>query len=968
MSASHSQNVLITNALSAYLTYSLQAALHFKEKLDCYRSLNRLASVSDQSSERLQELVQYLQEVVSRSMSLHALATRLAVIERLKNSISWSLLAETPSSRRGYSYSLCKLSADFLRFSHISEDNRNQGLTKDWMFASYLSAMLSTATMSKLPFNLPAPLAASAVHDVIESKQYLYQYILDVLKSSTVVVSVGARSASAYYQNKFDVLQAVKHKVTTLGAEAASLQAPSDVRLQALHDLQCRVIESTLARLCGLEAQRAEIQHKCDSICARCDRINLLRKRTDELMSAMTACEGVFTSAPPNCSTLLHEQYLVLCAERDSLLDVVQDVCAVERLSIPEDRSSVMADLSATAGQLLERVHVLRVEAERTMRACKLAAFYTAGATRAAKQSSRTPSHQKIAECWERAAMAVSAECYTTLSSKSAPGRHLEFVALAEGVFASAVTCHTQWERAVQRRDDKLADFWQRARERAWEVGCEALEGIQADARLDSTGAQGIVDAVDHASGAQELLAQHAPDPISLVEVDLRLLLADMLVTYHGLQKNTPAHRIYLRNAIELALEVTLTLHQPAAPAWPGGSPVVPVSKHVHNVLQCATRTLRTLYHLSTTLSSGPGASKASNDHNAPWLRVTSQITFLMSELRSNDGNGDAVAELQRMYLTDLIVWRLEAHLMSRDVEALWFELLASTERSAPHLCKTAGFQLEPDSSAITALRQGLADAIESEITVASADAAQWLQTHWPQERRGRPALGPCTTSQTTAVNSVMDAYRAAVHWKQRALQEATDWRARELLNELCERWCALGEYRRMWAVFCEECPGSADANETRDLEHALKSLGQSRETAVRAIELALRAVQTGNGRAHSLCTTVCADLKILTSQARTNNVYRGYYGSYSDFKRTKLAVETMLTCADHHLRSAEAELNGRRDVAEAWRTAAQTRETSLDRNYREDQMSKMLRSGYDDVLQRADAQAAQARQAEGTA
>jgi hypothetical protein len=559
--------------------------------------------------------------------------------------------------------------------------------------------------------------------------------------------------------------------------------------------------------------------------------------------------------------------------------------------------------------------------------------------------------------------MAVSAECDTTLSGKSAPGRHLEFVALAEGVFTSAVTCHTQWERAVKRRDDRLADFWQRARERAWEVGCEALEGIQANARLDSTGAQGIVDAVDHASCAQELLAQHAPDPISLVEVDLRLLLADMLVTYRGLQKkNTPPHRMYIRNATELALEVQLTLHQPAAPNWPGGSPVVPVSKHVQDVLSWAARTLRSLYDLSKTVSLGPEASVVSDEANSPWQRATHQIRLLLTQLSSIDADGNAAVMFQRMFIADLIIKKLEAHLMSRGVDALWFEILASTEGSAPHLCKISGFQLEPDSSAITALRQGLADAIELELSAASADAAQWLQTQWPRERRGHPVLLPCTAKQTKAICSIMEAVQTAVHWKQRALQEAADKHVCEHLNELCERWCALGEYRRVFAIFSAEQRRSADASETRDLEHALQSLGKSRETAIRAMDLALRALQAGNAAAHSLCTTVCADLKVLTSQTRTTNVYRGYYGRCSDFKRAKLAVDTVLTCADHILRCAEAVLNGRRDVADAWRTAAQTRGTALDRRC---EVSEMLRYGFEKVLQRADAQAAQARRAE---
>jgi hypothetical protein len=382
-------------------------------------------------------------------------------------------------------------------------------------------------------------------------------------------------------------------------------------------------------------------------------------------------------------------------------------------------------------------------------------------------------------------------------------------------------------------------------------------------------------------------------------------------------------------------------------------------------VLQWASRTLSALHGLSKKVSTESSAGVL-QDHRL-WQGSTRQITLLLSSLKPSSVDKDESVALQRMYIADLKIQSLHASWKSQGVEALWYELLADAMESAAGLGETSSRQNETVSPAVTSLRQSLVAAIEAELRSASDRAPQWLQTHWPPDRRGQEAPGASTAKHTKAISGLIADYRTAAQWKQRA-QDTADPRAREHLGELCKRWLALADYRVQWAVYCEENRQEGDSSGTDNFEGAyLKSLGQSREMAVKAIDLALRSLQAGNEAAYSFCMTACADLKVLTSQSPKSNVYHGYFGKCADFKKAKIVVDIMLTCADHLLKAAEAKLNGRHVVASAWRTAAQTRETALARGSGDDDASKMLRSDWQKILQRADTQAQQARKAEET-
>jgi hypothetical protein len=126
-----------------------------------------------------------------------------------------------------------------------------------------------------------------------------------------------------------------------------------------------------------------------------------------------------------------------------------------------------------------------------------------------------TKYHQKIVACLEKAVTVAS------------PREADQYVQLAEGIFASAVTCNAQWERAVESRDDKLADFWQRARERAWEVGC-AVDG----GNYSRTGPiPKVVQAVHLAQCAQTLQQQQPASPLHQAEVNISFQACELLLT-----------------------------------------------------------------------------------------------------------------------------------------------------------------------------------------------------------------------------------------------------------------------------------------------------------------------------------------------------------------------------------------------------------------------------------------------------
>jgi hypothetical protein len=258
----------------------------------------------------------------------------------------------------------------------------------------------------------------------------------------------------------------------------------------------------------------------------------------------------------------------------------------------------------------------------------------------------------------------------------------------------------------------------------------------------------------------------------------------------------------------------------------------------------------------------------------------------------------------------------------------------------------------------IVQLRLQFARALEAEATAVSAEIAQSLQSKWPLESR------PFSVVTTQAANNpvvdpavvkVVSAYQSAILWKQQAAEAATNTALRRHLEDGSACWAALADHRLKWAEHCEH-----EKVESLSLygRKGLKKRGKARKLTVKAMEAGLRALQSGDTQAHTKCLQVCKDLSLLNKQiwcmytaaktARPGNI-----------ELTIHAMGQILFFADHTIRAVRAGLDGKAEVAAAWQAVADTRDKAL---VRSSEYDLTLRCGCEEVSQRADELAEQAR------
>jgi hypothetical protein len=595
---------------------------------------------------------------------------------------------------------------------------------------------------------------------------------------------------------------------------------------------------------------------------------------------------------------------------------------------------SAVQQLSATAGRVRKVAQRLDKEIATLVRIMTLAAFYTAEAEKAALRRPYTKFHQRITECWQKAADAAVRRITDDNPTRSWEAAHGHYAALAEGIFASAVTCHTQWEHAVQRRDDKLADFWQRARERAWAVGCEAFEagGFSASG---SCAAENVYCAVEAASRVQELRAQTAAQPLAGVEADLHLLLAEVFITASRAVYAPPPSND-LEQSVKLALNATAMLSLQL-----GGA----VGEDAREVLDWITCSLGKLQQLSGGVSG----------EDSKFAVVTSLIKEIIEHLQREEGF-DSRELAQRMFLADLHILKLQAHCKGNAATAWWCGLLASTTASASE-----------SSSPLAApgcVRWLLARALEEELAENDTATSAFLRTQWPHSRRGVAVVEECRAELAQVVADIVAAYRYALQWERRAAEEREPT-LRDHLEEGSTRWAALAQFRLERAEYVEWRKAEGGST-TVWMDRSLMVRGEGRKLVVEVMDAGLRALQTENIDAHQLCKKVCANLEVVTTGDRF--VFEAYQGDRYAMPCAERVVKEILTCADHYLRAVEAELAGRRSIAVAWRHAAQLRDQVLDRSQALYDLREMLRYDADAELQRADALAAQALKMQETA
>jgi hypothetical protein len=388
-----------------------------------------------------------------------------------------------------------KLSANFLRLSGDSMKNCDVELTRDLRFAAHLS---DTAAMA------PPKWAGAKftkyektdhqLSDTIATKLVVCQYISDILREFPAITDSLDLVVLHYHTRTVNLLK-MQQMLPVLKRELSSLSSPADPRLLSLHEWQHDLLVRSIDELqhsCTDPGEIVKLQTARDS---RLQQIAHLRPLLDGLLAALEDCGHLVGEVSAREASSVREKYNSLCDERDQLLSELTVTCHDES---PNTSAApvpcTMELLLRTAGEILPRAQGFQKELVHTVRVAKLVAFYRAEATSAARGRPPSQYRQKVAECWELAALAVLEGSDERVTSDA---RHCKFAALAEGVLASAVTCHTQWERAVQRRDDdKLADFWLRARERAWAVGCEIFDTLQNGGWVLLAKAQRIVSGV----------------------------------------------------------------------------------------------------------------------------------------------------------------------------------------------------------------------------------------------------------------------------------------------------------------------------------------------------------------------------------------------------------------------------------------------------------------------------------------
>jgi hypothetical protein len=965
MSVVRPNTSLVAKAISVYLSYSLQAALQFKSKLDsCHCTVGEKFwfLFHADSYQRLEELVQYLQESICKPTTLYSLAGRLAVIDRLKNSVSWSVLGGTPSHQWGTAHEMCKRSADFIRFSMIAEEQNDLELSKEWIVASKISDLASQMPKQRSESHLPnyqSLLSGKQTLNLgrIEQMQFISGYIVALLAEQPPVLPRGTKAVSDQYKEKIIHLEELADAVLALKRDQLSL-TPQDERIQCMYVLQRYLIDHALAQLTdGRVPLRELIQHH-KARDAELEQIAELRKRVGELLTALNACQKLLAGTRQADCADSKAQLGVLGADVERLLHDIRAACEEAQLHTPVRASSTMStrwlQLRDDAGQQLISVLKVKVGCQHVVERTKYTAFYTAEAERSAHIRPYTRYQQKITECWERAVVTITAAVDPDV--KSFGYRHWQYATLAEGIFASVVTCHTQWERAVQRRDDKLADFWQRARERAWEVGCKTFQDLQWDIRNPTVNYEilRVVNAVRQVTCAQELLSTANAYPLAAAEADLRLLLADMLVAYGPDSKNTPSHRQLIRHTTKLALATIAAFYPSTDLGLLDVLPAATATEEVHVSLRWCARVLCDLHHLSRSDAS-PHVAQA-------WHGVNNQIRTILTELQAESGEPcDSTVLTQRKFVAELMMKQLECRCRNEAAAALGLEWLASAYASVLPEGKFLDALTKATRPRIVKFRLQLARALELEVAAASVEIAQWLKSQWPLERRGFPAFtnrGAKSPDFAPAITSTMDAYRSAVQWKQQSQAEGVTAALKLHLEDGSARWAALADHRIKLAEHAEHGKVE-DAQGNIFAKQALAARGEGREMAVRAMEAGLRALQDGNTEAHKVCVQVCKDFTPLTTQ--DSYIYVGTKKSLYQVRDIELAVAQIMLFADHSLRAVTAELDGRASLATAWREAAQAREKGLTR-YNHGAVVYTRRYGITDIVKRADALAEEAR------
>jgi hypothetical protein len=261
----------------------------------------------------------------------------------------------------------------------------------------------------------------------------------------------------------------------------------------------------------------------------------------------------------------------------------------------------------------------------------------------------------------------------------------------------------------------------------------------------------------------------------------------------------------------------------------------------------------------------------------------------------------------------------------------------------------------EADRCTTANVRLTLAHALEAEAVSASPVVTQWLQEHWPSEKRGFPAVRECTAKQAEIISASIATYREQRLWLQKA-DAIRDPALRRHLEEGTKQYRALVDCRSMVLDYVAHKDRGRVKNKS-----ALRGMTKGYEVTVAAMKVGLRALEAGDKKAHGSCMKICRDVSVITAE-HSPSLHLSMVLDKAERDVIDRAVEQLLKCAQHSLLFIVAELDGNHRLASVWSLAATIRELALDRSVGNN-ISAVLKPGQEKILQRADALAKQARE-----
>jgi hypothetical protein len=498
----------------------------------------------------------------------------------------------------------------------------------------------------------------------------------------------------------------------------------------------------------------------------------------------------------------------------------------------------------------------------------------------------------------------------------------------------------------MQRRDDKLADFWQRARDRAWAVG-NCPKGSEFKA----------VRAVQQAECAQTLLQQRPSSLLHQAEADVALQACELLLAESTVRsyrsKSDFLDRLYSATGSvhHLLSGYNLICARSCQFSFAGADTVV-TPAGTDEVLLWAAKIVRTIHSLSKQRSQDNDGEDGSSQAE----RIVFCLDALCWLLYKPGRLGDVT---QLMFVADISIWSLQLH-DAGDLLGSW--ALDAVANAYP----TSSLAGEPPSSALRAFRVQLTATLETALLSACPALQQELSVRWPQQRRvWRSAVTEVVPSASQeATDAILQTALQGLRWQQTRRGE-TDSDLQRIAEQISARAAEVARFQQDLVEAPLATEPTAKPGVRSNASDVTAWLLRATKLVMLALELQFEAGKSGQASISTQCTQVCNLLLPITSRGEL------LFSSKDESRREPLhhqsvqgAVDAICKRCEMHISAIAAELRGRSDIAGLWLTAAKVcaRAVSSDE---EDELDDRLRSGWRVDLQRAEALAEQVRRAE---